>query len=85
LDRLIAYFTPLSQNWRVAAYRHVSAQALYKEAFKGAEKELAGIRNIPGDPQILNRPCLSIVGTTELTLRRGFGNFEKETLRITSS
>jgi hypothetical protein len=51
LDLLIAYFTPLSQNWRVAAYRHVSAQALYnKEAFKGVEKELAGIRNIPGDP-----------------------------------
>src|ERR1700676_4254510 len=69
-----------------------AAQAIHnKDAFKRAEKELAGIRNIPGcrllnwtepeypqtllqiydlpvllylrgDPQILNMPCLSIVG-----------------------
>ena len=74
------------------------AQAIHnKEAFKRAEKELAGIRNIPGcrllnwtepeypqtllqiydppvlfyqrgDPQILNMPCLSIVGTRRPTL-----------------
>jgi DNA processing protein len=74
------------------------AQAIYnKDAFKRAEKELAGIRNIPGcrllnwtepeypqnllqiydppilfylrgDPQILNMPCLSIVGTRRPTL-----------------
>lgn len=71
------------------------AQAIHnKDAFKRAEKELAGIRNIPGcrllnwtepeypqtllqiydspilfylrgDPQILNMPCLSIVGTRD--------------------
>ena len=74
------------------------SQAIHnKEAFKRAEKELAGIRNIPGcrllnwtepeypqtllqiydppvlfylrgDPQILNMPCLSIVGTRRPTL-----------------
>src|SRR6202051_751800 len=74
------------------------AQAIHnKDAFKRAEKELAGIRNIPGcrllnwtepeypqtllqiydppvlfylrgDPQILNMPCLSIVGTRRPTL-----------------
>src|ERR1700736_785170 len=74
------------------------AQAIHnKDAFKRAEKELAGIRNIPGcrlinwtepeypqnllqiydppvlfylrgDPQILNMPCLSIVGTGRPTL-----------------
>jgi DNA processing protein len=73
------------------------AQAIHsKDAFKRAEKELAGIRNIPscrllnwtepeypqnllqiydppilfyprGDPQILNMPCLSIVGTRRPT------------------
>jgi DNA processing protein len=74
------------------------AQTIHnKEAFKRAEKELAGICNIPdcrllnwtepeypqtllqiydppvlfylrGDPQILNMPCLSIVGTRRPTL-----------------
>ena len=74
------------------------SQAIHnKEAFKRGEKELAGIRNIPGcrllnwtepeypqtllqiydppvlfyvrgDPQILNLPCLSIVGTRRPTL-----------------
>jgi len=74
------------------------AQAIHnKDAFKRAEKELAGIRNISGcrllnwtepeypqtllqiydppvlfylraDPQILNMPCLSIVGTRRPTL-----------------
>jgi DNA processing protein len=74
------------------------AQAIHNmDAFKRAEKELAGVRNIPGcrllnwaepeypqtllqisnppvlfylrgDPQILNMPCLSIVGTRRLTL-----------------
>src|ERR1700675_1943076 len=74
------------------------AQAIHnRDAFKRAEKELAGIRNIPGcrllnwtepeypqtllqiydppvllylrgDPQILNMPCLSIVGTRRPTL-----------------
>jgi DNA processing protein len=74
------------------------AQAIFrKDAFKRAEKELAGIRNIPGcspinwtepeypqtllqiydppvlfylrgDPQILNLPCLSIVGPRRPTL-----------------
>ena len=74
------------------------AQGIHnREAFKRAEKELAGIRNIPGcrllnwtepeypqkllqiydppvlfylrgDPQILNMPCLSIVGTRRPTL-----------------
>src|SRR6202035_4517955 len=73
------------------------SQAIHnKEAFKRAEKELAGICNIPdcrllnwtepeypqtllqiydppvlfclrGDPQILNMPCLSIVGTRRPT------------------
>jgi DNA processing protein len=72
------------------------AQAIHnKDAFKRAEKELAGIRNIcrlinwtepeypqtllqiydppvlfylRGDPEILNMPCLSIVGTRRPTL-----------------
>ena len=74
------------------------AQAIYnKDAFKRTEKELAGVRNIPGcrllnwtepeyhqnlrqiydppilfylrgDPQILNMPYLSIVGTRRPTL-----------------
>jgi len=49
LDRPSAYFTLLSQNWSLAACRRASRKpSINKEAFKRAEKELAGIRNIPG-------------------------------------